>query len=260
MIPDRTRGAPPGPGRGDPAGARRTGWGAENGPGGGARVIDRFGLVRAGAVCNDLARNIRGASVSKADDAFIRQFIIILVVLAAYGVGAGILGVWIAGSAQDAAAASERATLERIAPVGRLKVREAGQRARAEAEAAAAAAAVASDSKTAAAPAENPAPDATGDASTVQVAAAAAPVDEVGEAIYKQYCFACHMTAVAQAPKTGDTEAWAPRAAQGFDALYKTVLSGKGAMPARAGFPHLSDEELKAGIRYLLAVANVTAE
>ena len=197
--------------------------------------------------------------MSKADDVFIRRFVIILVVLTAYGVAAGILGVWIAGSAQDAAAASERATLERIAPVGRLKLGEAGQRARAEAEAAAAAA-VASESETAAAPAEDPAPDATGDASTVQVAAAAAPVDEVGEAIYKQYCFACHMTAVAQAPKTGDTEAWAPRAAQGFDALYKTVLSGKGAMPARAGFPHLSDEELKAGIRYLLAVANVTAE
>ena len=198
--------------------------------------------------------------MSKADDVFIRQFVIILVVLTAYGVGAGILGVWLAGSAQDAAAASERATLERIAPVGRLKLGEAGQRARAEAEAAAAA--VASDSETAAAaaPDGDSAPDTTGDASTVQVATAAAPVDEVGEAIYKQYCFACHMTAVAQAPKTGDTEAWAPRAAQGFDALYKTVLSGKGAMPARAGFPHLSDEELKAGIRYLLAVANVTAE
>ena len=194
--------------------------------------------------------------MSKADDAFIRQFIIILVVLAAYGVGAGILGVWIAGSAQDAAVASERATLERIAPVGRLKVGGAGQRARAEAEAAAAA----SERETAAAPAEDSAPDTTGDASTVQVAAAAAAVDEVGEGIYKQYCFACHMTGVAQAPKTGDTQAWAPRAAMGFDALYKTVLSGKGAMPARAGFPHLSDDQLKAGIRYLLAGANVTAE
>ena len=194
--------------------------------------------------------------MSKADDVFIRQFVIILVVLAAYGVGAGILGVWLAGSAQDAAAAGERATLERIAPVGRLKVGEAGQRARAEAEAAAAAA---SESETAAAPAEDSAPDTAGDASTVQVAAAAA-VDEVGEGIYKQYCFACHMTGVAQAPKTGDTKAWAPRAVLGFDALYKTVLSGKGAMPARAGFPHLSDDQLKAGIRYLLAVANVTAE
>ena len=65
---------------------------------------------------------------------------------------------------------------------------------------------------------------------------------------------------MAQAPKTGDMEAWAPRAATGFDTLYKTVINGKGAMPPRAGFPHLSDDELKASIRYLLAAANVTAE
>ena len=197
--------------------------------------------------------------MSKADDVFIRQFIIILVVLAAYGVGAGILGVWIAGSAQDAAAGSERATLERIAPVGRLKLGEPGQRARAEAardESAAAGTA-------ATAAAEESAPDDPG-AEAATVVAAASPGGsaggEVGEAIYKQYCFACHLTGVAQAPKTGDMEAWAPRAATGFDTLYKTVINGKGAMPPRAGFPHLSDDELKASIRYLLAAANVTAE
>ncbi len=210
--------------------------------------------------------------MSKADDVFIRQFIIVLVLLTAYGVGAGILGVWIAGSARDAAAGSERATLERIAPVGRLKLGEPGQRARAEAEKAA------SESATVTAAAAATTAESTsgssGAAGTTVVAAAspavstsagseavaAAAVDPVGEAIYKQYCFACHLTGIAEAPKTGDTEAWAPRAAAGFDALYKTVLSGKGAMPARAGFPHLSDEELKAGIRYLLAVANLTAE
>ena len=197
--------------------------------------------------------------MSKADDVFIRQFIIILVVLAAYGVGAGILGVWIAGSAQDAAAGSERATLERIAPVGRLKLGEPGQRARAEAardESAAAGTA-------ATAAAEESALDDPG-AEAATVVAAASPGGsaggEVGEAIYKQYCFACHLTGVAQAPKTGDMEAWAPRAATGFDTLYKTVINGKGAMPPRAGFPHLSDDELKASIRYLLAAANVTAE
>ena len=198
--------------------------------------------------------------MSKADDVFIRQFIIILVVLAAYGVGAGILGVWIAGSAQDAAAGSERATLERIAPVGRLKLGEPGQRARAEAardESAAAGTA-------ATAAAEESAPDDPGAEAATVVVAAASPGGsaggEVGEAIYKQYCFACHLTGVAQAPKTGDMEAWAPRAATGFDTLYKTVINGKGAMPPRAGFPHLSDDELKASIRYLLAAANVTAE
>ncbi len=197
--------------------------------------------------------------MSKADDVFIRQFIIILVVLAAYGVGAGILGVWIAGSAQDAAAGSERATLERIAPVGRLKLGEPGQRARAEA--ARDESAAAGTAATAAAE-ESPPDDPGAEAATVVAAASpgGSAGGEVGEAIYKQYCFACHLTGVAQAPKTGDMEAWAPRAATGFDTLYKTVINGKGAMPPRAGFPHLSDDELKASIRYLLAAANVTAE
>jgi cytochrome c5 len=203
--------------------------------------------------------------VSKADDVFIRQFIIVLVLLAAYGVGAGVLGVWIAGAARDASAGSERATLERIAPVGKLKLGEPGQRARAEAEKAA------SESAAAAASADESAPDSSGTAGTTVVAAAspAAPastsaaavaIDEAGEKIYKQYCFACHLTGVAEAPKTGDTQAWAPRAATGFDALFTNVVDGKGAMPPRSGFPHLSDDELKAGIRYLLAIANLTAE
>ena len=203
--------------------------------------------------------------MSKADDVFIRQFIIVLVLLAAYGVGAGVLGVWIAGAARDASAGSERATLERIAPVGKLKLGEPGQRARAEAEKAAA------ESAAAAAPAGESAPDSSGAAGTTVVAAAAPAVpastpaaavaiDEAGEKIYKQYCFACHLTGVAEAPKTGDTQAWAPRAATGFDALFTNVVNGKGAMPPRSGFPHLSDDELKAGIRYLLAIANLTAE
>ena len=205
--------------------------------------------------------------MSKADDVFIRQFIIVLVLLAAYGVGAGVLGVWIAGAARDASAGSERATLERIAPVGKLKLGEPGQRARAEAEKAA------SESAAAAASADESAPDSSGTAGATAVAAAspAAPasttaataavaIDEAGEKIYKQYCFACHLTGVAEAPKTGDTEAWAARAATGFDALFTSVVNGKGAMPPRSGFPHLSDDELKAGIRYLLAIANLTAE
>ena len=204
--------------------------------------------------------------MSKADDVFIRQFIIVLVLLAAYGVGAAVLGVWIAGAARDASAGSERATLERIAPVGKLKLGEPGQRARAEAEKAAsesAAAAAADESE----PASSDAAGTTvvamaspGGSASAGGGAAAAAIDPADEAIYKQYCFACHLTGVAEAPKTGDTEAWAPRAATGFDALFTSVVNGKGAMPARSGFPHLSDEELKAGIRYLLAVANLSAE
>ena len=199
--------------------------------------------------------------MSTSDDVFIRQFVIILVLLAAYGVGAAVLGIWIAADARDAAAGSERATLERIAPVGRVKLGEPGQRA--SAEAAGSESAAGSGAEGSGGP---PAPDASGATVVAAVSsggggsAAGAADHEAGEAVYKKYCFACHMTGVAEAPRTGDTEAWAPRAAAGFDALYKTVLDGKGAMPPRAGFPYLSDDELKAGIRYLLAAANVAAE
>ena len=210
--------------------------------------------------------------MSKADDVFIRQFIIVLVLLAAYGVGAAVLGVWIAGAARDASAGSERSTLERIAPVGRLKLGEPGQRTRTESAASESAA------KTAAATAEGSSPDtstpeASDAAGATVVAAASAGAspaassdptagadNKLGEAIYKQYCFACHLTGVAEAPPTGNTEAWAPRAATGFEALYQSVINGKGAMLPRSGFVHLTDDELRAGIRYLLAAANVTAE
>jgi cytochrome c5 len=43
--------------------------------------------------------------------------------------------------------------------------------------------------------------------------AAAAGGNRSGEQIYKAVCGACHETGVANAPKTGDKAAWAPRIA-----------------------------------------------
>lgn len=208
--------------------------------------------------------------MSKADDVFIRQFTIVLVLLAAYGVGAAVLGIWIAGDARDAAAASERATLERIAPVGRVKLGEPGQR-RAGAEAEASGGGASADAGAAAGAAASDEGESASDQGAAAVGAASGDAaagpgpaaiedDELAVATYKTYCFACHQTGVAEAPPTGDTEAWAPRAEAGFEALVRNVVNGKGAMPPRAGFPHLTDDELRAGTRYLLATANVTAE
>jgi len=87
-----------------------------------------------------------------------------------------------------------------------------------------------------------------------------AAIDEAAEKIYKQYCFACHLSGVAEAPKTGDTEAWAPRAANGFDALFASVVNGNGAMPPPAGFPQLSDDDLQPGTRYCPVSADLPAE
>ena len=52
-------------------------------------------------------------------------------------------------------------------------------------------------------------------------AAAAGPKD--GATVYNSVCGACHGTGVAGAPKAGDKAAWAPRIAQGNDALYSAA-------------------------------------
>ena len=58
-------------------------------------------------------------------------------------------------------------------------------------------------------------------------------------------------TGAAGAPKTGDTAAWAPRIAQGYETLVKTALAGKGAMPPRGGASDLSDFEVERAIVYM---------
>ena len=81
-------------------------------------------------------------------------------------------------------------------------------------------------------------------------AVAAGPKD--GATIYNSVCGACHNTGVAGAPKLDDKAAWAPRVATGKDALYKSVLGGKGAMPPKGGAADLSDDEIKGTVDYIL--------
>ncbi|MDD2741495.1 MAG: c-type cytochrome [Rhodocyclaceae bacterium] len=81
-------------------------------------------------------------------------------------------------------------------------------------------------------------------------AAAAGPKD--GATIYNSVCGACHNTGVANAPKLDDKAAWAPRIATGNEALYKSVIGGKGAMPPKGGAADLSDDEIKGTVDYIL--------
>lgn len=74
-----------------------------------------------------------------------------------------------------------------------------------------------------------------------------------GEAIYKASCFACHDSGVAGSPKVGDKAAWTARLATGDDAMYKSALEGKGAMPAKGGNMSISDEDVKAAVDYMTA-------
>lgn len=81
-------------------------------------------------------------------------------------------------------------------------------------------------------------------------AATGAPKD--GASIFNTVCGACHNTGVAGAPKMDDKAAWAPRIAAGKDALYKSALEGKKAMPPKGGAANLSDDEIKATVDYIL--------
>jgi cytochrome c5 len=85
------------------------------------------------------------------------------------------------------------------------------------------------------------------------IAAAPAALAADGKAVYDKTCVACHASGVANAPKLGDKAAWAPRIATGKDALFTSVVKGKGAMPPKAGAADLKDEDIKAAIDYMTA-------
>lgn len=83
--------------------------------------------------------------------------------------------------------------------------------------------------------------------------AAAQPAD--GKSVFDTTCTACHSTGAAGAPKFGDKAAWAPRLAQGKNALYASALKGKGAMPPKGGNTALSDDAVKMAVDYMAAAA-----
>jgi cytochrome c5 len=74
-----------------------------------------------------------------------------------------------------------------------------------------------------------------------------------GEAVYNQFCFACHTAGVGGAPKTHDVAAWEPRLAKGDDALLTSMLNGLNAMPPKGTCMGCSDDELKAALEFMSA-------
>ena len=74
-----------------------------------------------------------------------------------------------------------------------------------------------------------------------------------GKKTYDTTCMACHATGAAGAPKLGDKAAWAPRIKTGNDALYASVIKGKGAMPPKGGNASLADADVKAAVDFMIA-------
>jgi len=74
-----------------------------------------------------------------------------------------------------------------------------------------------------------------------------------GEAVYKAVCASCHNSGAAGAPKFADASSWGGRIVKGYEALYTSVMKGKGAMPARGGAnpTDISDYEIARSVVYL---------
>ena len=76
---------------------------------------------------------------------------------------------------------------------------------------------------------------------------------QTGEAVYKAVCASCHNSGAAGAPKFAAASTWGGRIGTGYDALYASVIKGKGAMPARGGAnpSDISDYEIARAVVYL---------
>ncbi|WP_018152532.1 c-type cytochrome [Leeia oryzae] len=73
-----------------------------------------------------------------------------------------------------------------------------------------------------------------------------------GQMVYEQVCFSCHKDGLIGAPKFGDSAAWAPRIAQGYDTLIKHAVEGfNGKMPAKGGNASLTDKEVARAVAYM---------
>ena len=87
--------------------------------------------------------------------------------------------------------------------------------------------------------------------------AAATALGATGEETYKSKCSLCHDSGATAAPRINDPSAWVPRVANGREPVYQAALKGKPgtAMLPKAGFPELSDADVRAAVDYMLLQA-----
>jgi cytochrome c5 len=83
---------------------------------------------------------------------------------------------------------------------------------------------------------------------------------ETGRDLWVTNCLTCHGYGIAGAPDPTDPAAWAHRLAKDRETLYRHALDGffgpgDTMMPARGGNPNLTDDQVKAAVDYMAAVA-----
>jgi len=82
-----------------------------------------------------------------------------------------------------------------------------------------------------------------------------------GRSIWLDNCEGCHGYGIAGAPIPMQPAAWSPRLAKGAEVLYAHAINGffgpdDTMMPERGGNPELSDDQVKAAVDYMAALAN----
>lgn len=85
---------------------------------------------------------------------------------------------------------------------------------------------------------------------------------ERGRRVWAGTCIQCHSTGLGGAPLIGNRDMWSPRLEQGLDVLFRHALNGfygnGGEMPARGGNPELSDDEVRAAVRFMTSKATAS--
>lgn len=92
-----------------------------------------------------------------------------------------------------------------------------------------------------------------------------APLDdpelEAGRRVWTGTCIDCHSTGLGGAPLIGNETLWGPRLAKGLDVLFEHALQGfygdVGEMPARGGNAELTDDEVRAAVRFMTSRVGV---
>ena len=198
--------------------------------------------------------------MTKSDDAFWRQFGVILILLTLFGFGMYFAANAIGGRAYAKMNSDPDAVAARIAPVGKSRIGDPAGQTQPPAQVASTAPAASAAQTTAPESTTVPAASDTSAASTAGQTVAAGAVDVVaGEKIYQSACFACHLSGVAGAPKIDDPAAWEPRLGQGMAGLLLSVTNGKGVMPPKGGFAHLTEDDLRNALGFMLDKAGVSA-
>jgi len=73
-----------------------------------------------------------------------------------------------------------------------------------------------------------------------------------GEEIYNSKCAGCHTSGVMGSPKFASLEDWAPRIDLGLEKLTLSAIAGKGGMPANGTCMDCTDNDIKITVQYML--------